>query len=80
VAPWDPPGRNRRIIGAHGTTVDPLDLAVGLLAGAYCGRPGTNDVIDATVVIAARQHGAKIVSSDRDDLLRLDSGVEVIPC
>lgn len=69
-----------RIIGADGTTVDPLDLAVGRLAGAYCGRAGTNDVIDATVVIAARQHRAKIVSSDRDDLLRLDPGVEVIPC
>ena len=47
-----------RLIEADGTTVETLDLQVAKLAGAYCGHAGTTDVVDATVVIAARQHHA----------------------
>jgi hypothetical protein len=69
-----------RLVGADGTIVEPLDLEVAKLAGAYCGRAGTDDVVDATVIVAARQHQAKIVTSDRGDLERLDPGIQVIPC
>jgi hypothetical protein len=72
--------RIARLVAADGTIVEALDLGVAKLAGAYCGRCGTNDVVDATVVVAARQHHAKVVTSDRADLERLDPGVEVIPC
>jgi hypothetical protein len=72
--------RMARLVAADGTIVETLDLEVAKLAGVYCGRSGTNDVVDATVVVAARQHHAKIVTSDRADLGRLDPGVEVIPC
>ena len=33
---------------------------------------GTSDVIDASVVIVARQYGDRIVTSDDKDLNRLD--------
>ncbi len=69
-----------RLVGASGTVIEPLDLDVGKLAGSYCGYAGTSDVIDATVVIAARHHRAKIVSSDESDLRHLDPGVGVIVC
>jgi len=69
-----------RLIEANGTIVEPLDLDVAKLAGAYCGHAGTTDVVDATVVIAARQHHAAIVSSDRSDLHRLDPGIQIIAC
>ena len=69
-----------RLIEANGTLVEPLDLGVAKLAGAYCRHAGTTDVVDATVVIAARQHHALIVSSDRSDLHRLDPGIQVIAC
>jgi hypothetical protein len=69
-----------RLIEANGTIVEPLDLDVAKLAGAYCGHAGTTDVVDATVVIAARQHHALIVSSDRSDLHRLDPGIQIIAC
>jgi hypothetical protein len=69
-----------RLIEANGTIVELLDLDVAKLAGAYCGHAGTSDVVDATVVIAARQHHALIVSSDRSDLHRLDPGIQVIAC
>ena len=69
-----------RIIDASGTVIEPLDLEVAKLAGSYCGHAGTSDVIDATVVIAARHHQAKIVSSDEADLKRLDPGADIIVC
>ena len=69
-----------RLIGAAGTIIEPLDLEVAQLAGICCGNAGTSDVVDATVVIAARQHKATIVSSDRADILRLDREAHVIQC
>lgn len=69
-----------RLVAAEGTVLESLDLEVAKLAGTLCGRSGTSDVIDATVVLAARQHGAVVVSSDRSDLERLDPDVDVIAC
>lgn len=69
-----------RVISARETVIEPLDLDVAKLAGSYCGYANTSDVIDATVVIAAHQHQAKIISSDEDDLKHLDAGIEVISC
>jgi hypothetical protein len=69
-----------RLLTATGTVVDPLDLGEAQLAGALCGRAETADVIDATVVIAARRYRAKVISSDTDDLSRLDSTIQVIRC
>jgi hypothetical protein len=69
-----------RLVSAAGTLIEPLDLGVAQLAGALCGRTDTTDVIDATVVIAARRHRAKVLSSDRDDLARLDPAIHVIHC
>jgi hypothetical protein len=71
--------RIARVIGAR-ETIEPLDLNVAKLAGSYCGYAGTSDVIDATVVIAAHLHKAKVISSDERDLKRLDAGIEVISC
>jgi PIN domain nuclease of toxin-antitoxin system len=59
--------RIARLVAADGTIVEALDLEVAKLAGAYCGRSHTNDVVDATVVVAARQHHAKVVTSERAD-------------
>ena len=72
--------RIARVLGAEGTIVEPLDLELAKLAGALCGHKGTGDVVHASVVLVARQHHAKIVTSDRSDLERLDSAVDVIPC
>jgi len=69
-----------RVVGAIGTTVEPLDEELAKLAGRLCGRSGTSDVIDASVVIAARRHRAVVASSDRGDLERLDPQIEVVSC
>jgi hypothetical protein len=44
-----------------------------------CGARGTSDVIDATVVLCARARGHRVVTSDPDDLRRLDSAIPLIP-
>lgn len=72
--------RLSRLVNATGTVIEHLDLAVAKLAGALCGRAGTSDVIDATVVLGARAHHARVVTSDRADIARLDPAVRVIDC
>lgn len=49
----------------------PLDAAAARGAGALCGRAGTGDVIDASVVLLAAQRRAAIVTGDRGDIEKL---------
>ncbi len=67
----------RALVRGPQTKVLPLDLLAAEAAGALCGRAKTRDVIDASVVLAARQHRAPVVSSDPRDLLHLDPTLEV---
>jgi hypothetical protein len=62
-----------RFLRAEEVTIVPLDAPMARAAGELCGTKGTSDVIDASVVITARQHGDRIVTSDVSDLKRLDS-------
>lgn len=43
-----------------------------------CGAAGTGDVVDASVVVAARRHKAIVMSSDREDLTRLDPMLSIV--
>lgn len=56
--------------------VDLLSTHLWRAAGELCGESGTSDVVDAAVVTCARVRGAHaVVTSDTDDLRRLDSGL-----
>ncbi|MGH8302172.1 MAG: hypothetical protein ACRET5_11980 [Steroidobacteraceae bacterium] len=44
-------------------------------AGVACGAAGTADVVDALVVVLARELSAPVVTSDADDLRRLAHAV-----
>ena len=41
-------------------------------AGVLCGLAGTRDIIDASVVVCARDHRCPVVTGDPDDLAVLD--------
>lgn len=56
----------------------PLADAQARAAGQLCGATRTRDVIDASVVLLARQHGVGAVTSDLDDLRRLDPDLELL--
>lgn len=69
----------RALVKGPTTTVIALDQILAEAAGVLCGRAGTSDVIDASVVLIARQERAVAVTSDADDLRRLDPNLRIEP-
>jgi hypothetical protein len=75
---WRDPRRQVRLgkflVSCH---VDPVGLETARAAGILCGRAGTTDVVDATVVVMAAATGAVIWTSDPEDIKALadESGV-----
>lgn len=57
------------------TAVISLDQVLAEAAGVLCGKRKTSDVIDASVVLTARRERAVVVTSDVEDLRRLDPSV-----
>ena len=55
-----------------------LDDRQARAAGQLCGLADTTDVIAASVAVAARDLGARVLTSDPDDLRRLDRRLELI--
>jgi hypothetical protein len=71
--------RLARLLSDPAVEVVPLDDERARAVGILCGRTRTSDVIDASVVLCAREHGrAPIVTSDPEDLRRLDPGARLI--
>jgi hypothetical protein len=68
------------LLGATDVTVEALTDEAARAAGVVCGSAGTSDVVDASVVIAARRHDATVISSDRADLVRLDPTLAIVDC
>jgi len=67
----------RALLKGPTTLVPALDRVLAEAAGVLCGRAGTSDVVDASVVLVARREKAVVVTSDVDDLRRLDSGIRL---
>jgi rRNA-processing protein FCF1 len=65
----------RALVKGPTTTVPVLDEVLAEAAGVLCGRSGTSDVIDASVVLVARRERGVVVTSDIDDIRRLDPGL-----
>lgn len=54
-----------------------FDESAARAVGHLLGRTGTTDVVDASVVWCARLRGAVVLTSDPDDLRRLDPKVRL---
>jgi hypothetical protein len=67
-------------MSAEGVAIHPLDAATAQAAGQLCAATATADVVDASVVILARIVDGVTVTSDPDDLRRLDAGVDLVTC
>jgi predicted nucleic acid-binding protein len=61
-----------RFLRTEAVHVVALDGLLARTCGELCGAAGTSDVIDASVVVVARQQRAPIITGDADDLKRLD--------
>jgi len=66
-----------RLFSSPEVEVPSLDLAMAQACGELCAATGTSDVIDASVVLVAREHHDTIVTSDVDDLRRLDPSAKL---
>ena len=86
-APWRKHWRNpmrqvrlARVLSSDDVVIHPLDAASARAAGQLCAATATADVIDASVVIVARMVDGVIVTSDPDDLRRLDQSIDLVTC
>ena len=61
-----------RFLRAVEVVIEPLDEHGARACGVLCGISGTRDIVDASVVLTAREYGDVIVTSDPDDLGRID--------
>jgi hypothetical protein len=67
----------RALLNGPTSVVPPLDRALAEAAGTLCGRTGTSDVVDASVVLEARRAHAVVVTSDIRDLRALDPALRL---
>jgi predicted nucleic acid-binding protein len=72
--------RLARLLGSGLISVQPLDVEEAQAAGVLCGRAKSRDVVDASVALLARRWRAKVVTSDPDDLRRVDPSLDPVPC
>ena len=67
-----------RFLRSEEVEIVPLDEQLARSCGELCGAASASDVIDASVVILARQRHDLIVTSDAGDLRRLDPAAQII--
>ena len=72
--------RMARLLNAAEVLVEPFTDAAARVAGLLCGASATSDVVDASVVVAARRYDAIVISSDRADLAQLDPALPIVDC
>ena len=67
-----------RFLRSEEVTIIPLDKQMARACGELCAAASSPDVIDASVVIVARERRDLIVTSDPSDLRRLDPAAHII--
>jgi PIN domain nuclease of toxin-antitoxin system len=70
--------RMARLLGSPLVEVVPLDRSVALAVGKLCAETGARDVVDVSVVVCARQRGHSVVTSDPEDLSRIDPQLRLL--
>lgn len=66
------------LLGSASVQILALTPELAKASGALCGRRGTTDVIDASVVLTARRFGGRVVTSDPEDIRLLDPELIVV--
>jgi len=67
-----------RFLRSDEVEIIPLDEQLARSCGELCGATNSMDVVDASVVILARERRDPIVTSDANDLRRLDPAAQII--
>jgi predicted nucleic acid-binding protein len=77
---WRAPRQVRlaRLITSPDVEIALMTLAVARAVGAMCAASGHDDVIDVHVALCARERGHAVVTSDPDDIARVDARLPII--
>jgi predicted nucleic acid-binding protein len=67
-----------RLLALPEVEVPPLDADTARAVGTLCGRSGHPDVVDVHLALHARLHGRIVVTSDADDVLRVDPRASIV--
>lgn len=70
--------RLARLIRQPGTDIVPLDRVDATNVGRLLATAGTADLTDAHVVVCSRRSGQQVITTDPDDLRRLDPHLEIV--
>ena len=70
--------RLARLVRQPTTDVVPLDRVDATNVGRLLAASATDDIADAHVVVCARRAAQQVVTSDPDDLLRLDPRIKLV--
>jgi hypothetical protein len=65
------------LLDQESSVVPVMDRTLAEAIGTLCGRVGTSDVVDASVVLVARRERATVVTSDSGDLRALDPSLKL---
>jgi hypothetical protein len=78
---WRSPRQTRlaRLLNSSDLDVALMTLSVARSIGVMCAESGHSDVVDVHVALCARERRHAIVTSDPDDIARVDPSVPVIP-
>lgn len=63
----------------HSCEIISVGLELAKAAGVLCGKAGTRDIVDATVVAIALSYGAIVFTSDPDDITQLGAATDAKP-
>jgi hypothetical protein len=66
------------LVGGKDVDTPPLDVRQALAAGVMLAARGGSDVVDASVVLTARERRHWVVTSDAEDLRQLDPDLPIV--
>ena len=72
------PARLARLIKSPDVDIALMTLSVARAVGTLCAEGGHDDVIDVHVALCARERGHAVVTSDPDDIARVDASLPLI--
>jgi predicted nucleic acid-binding protein len=67
-----------RFLRSEEVAIVALDEQLARSCGELCGATGSSDIVDASLVILARERRDPIITSDPNDLRRLDPTAQII--
>ena len=70
--------RLARLLGASDVVLVDLDAEMARAVGVLCGAVGVTDVVDGHVALHARRRDLAVVTSDPDDIARLDPTLVIV--